>query len=351
MKSAIFKAPREFEIVDRELPVPGRGQVLVKIMASGICGSDMAPYVGKELDRRQPGIVMGHEASGIVESTGEGVVAWKKGDRVAINPQIYCETCRNCRTGNSNLCDNMLLIGSSKRKFLDGAMCQFLCLSEKQLLELPGNVGFNEGSMLDPIGNAIRVVRNGEVGIGDTVLVIGCGAIGLLVVQTARIAGAATVIAVDRVQFKLDLAAKLGADKCVDSSDPAAAEAAIMKFTKGQGADVVINAAGFAETYELAVRTCRKRGTIVALGYVGTHISFPITDMIFKEIRCVGSTGFSQENTMVLEYLSKDMIKVDDIITDTLPLESIKSGFDRLLEPGSRAIKVIINPNPDEAGA
>jgi L-iditol 2-dehydrogenase len=205
--------------------------------------------------------------------------------------------------------------------------------------------------MLDPIGNAIRVVRNGEVGIGDTVLVIGCGAIGLLVVQTARIAGAATVIAVDRVQFKLDLAAKLGADKCVDSSDPAAAEAAIMKFTKGQGADVVINAAGFAETYELAVRTCRKRGTIVALGYVGTHISFPITDMIFKEIRCVGSTGFSQENTMVLEYLSKDMIKVDDIITDTLPLESIKSGFDRLLEPGSRAIKVIINPNPDEAGA
>jgi L-iditol 2-dehydrogenase len=351
MKCAIFTAPREFEIVDRAMPVPGRGQVLVKVMASGICGSDMAPYVGKELERRQPGIVMGHEASGIVESAGEGVEAWKKGDRVAINPQIYCEHCRNCRTGNSNLCDNMLLIGSSKRKFLDGAMCEYICLSEKQLLSLPDNVGFNAGSMLDPIGNAIRVVRNGEVGIGDTVLVIGCGAIGLLVVQTARIAGASTVIAVDRVPFKLELAASLGADACVDSTDQAAAEASIMELTKGQGADVVINAAGFAETYELAVRTCRKRGTIVALGYVGTHISFPITDMIFKEIRCVGSTGFSLENRMVLEYLSKGLIKVDSIITDTLPLGEIKSGFDRLLDPGKRSIKVIINPNPPEQGA
>ncbi len=344
MKSAIFKAPREFEIVERDKPVPGRGQVLVRIMASGICGSDMAPYAGKELERREPGIVMGHEASGIVDAVGDGVTLWKKGERVAVNPQIYCGYCPNCRTGNMNLCDNMLLIGSSKRKFLDGAMCEYLCLSEKQLLALPDNVGYDAGSMLDPIGNAIRVVRNGGVGIGDSVLVIGCGAIGLIVVQTARIAGASKVIAVDRVGFKLDIAAKLGADDCVDSTDPAAAETAIMALTGGRGVDVVINAAGFAETYELAVRTCKKRGAIVALGYVGTHINFPLTELIFKEIRCLGSTGFSDESVMVLDCLSRGLINVEDIITDTLPLESIGSGFERLLDPEKRAIKVIIHP-------
>lgn len=345
MKCAIFKGPYEFEIVEREIPRPGSGQVLVKIMASGICGSDIHPYIGKDIERRQPGIIMGHEAAGMIEAVGEDITVWKKGDRVAINPQIYCEKCIQCRSGASNLCDNMLLIGSSKRKFLDGAMCQYLCISEKQLLLLPDDVGYNEGSMVDPIGNALRVVRRGGVGIGDTVVVIGCGAIGLIIIQTARIAGASRVIAVDRVKHKLDIAKEIGADICIDSTDAAAAEAEIKSLTNGNGADVVINAAGHPETYDLAVKTCKKRGAVVALGYIGTHINFPLTELIFKEIRCIGSTGFAEESMMVPEYLSNGMIKVDKIITDRLPIEDIKKGFDKLLDPKGNAIKVIINPN------
>ena len=345
MKCAIFKAPYEFEIAEREIPTPGNEEVLVKIMASGICGSDMEPYVGKDMERRLPGIIMGHEASGIVEAVGEKVTSWKKGDRVSINPQIYCEKCSYCKTGASNLCDHLLLIGSSKRKFLDGAMCQFLCISEKQLLKLPDSVGYDEGSMLDPVGNALRVVRRGGVSVGDTVVVVGCGAIGLIIVQTARLAGASRVIAIDKVEYKLELAKELGADVCINSSDMMAAEAEIKSLTNGDGADVVINAAGFPVTYELAVKSCKKRGVVVALGYLGTHINFPLTDLIFKEIRLIGSTGFSEESEMVLAYLAKGLIKLDKIMTDKFPLEEIKKGFDKLLDNKEKAIKVIIHPN------
>lgn len=345
MKCAIFKGPYEFEIVERNIPRPEVGHVLIKIMASGICGSDLRPYAGEDIERRQPGIIMGHEAAGVVEEVGQSVTAWKKGDRAAINPQIYCGKCTYCNTGAYNLCSNMLLIGSSKRKFLDGAMCQYLCISEKQLLPLPDNVGYNEGSMLDPIGNAFRVVRCGGVSVGDTVAVMGCGTIGLITLQTARLAGAAKVIAVSRSGYKLGLAREMGADVCINSRVEADAEAQIKELTNGLGADVIIDAAGFPETYGLAVKSCKKRGTIVALGYIGTHISFPLTELIFKEIRCIGSTGFAEESGMALGYLSKGMIKVDKIITDTFPIEDIKKGFDKLTDPKENAIKVIINPN------
>ncbi|RCX08671.1 L-iditol 2-dehydrogenase [Anaerobacterium chartisolvens] len=345
MKCAVFKEPYNFEIVNRDIPLAGKGQVLVKIMAAGICGSDISPYTGRDIQRRQPGIIMGHEAAGIVESVGEGVTAWKKGDRVAVNPQIYCEKCIYCRTGAYNLCDNMFLIGSSKRVFLDGAMCQYLCISDKQLLSLPGNVGYNEGAMLDPAGNAFRVVRCGGVGVGDTVAVMGCGAIGLIAIQTARIAGAGKVIAVSRSDRKLGIAGEVGADVCINSGDAASAERRIKSLTNGKGADVIIDAAGFADTYALAVKSCKKGGAVVALGYGSTHINFPLTELIFKEIRLIGSTGFAAEGEMVLEYLSKGLIKLDKIITGRFPLEDIKKGFDKLIEPGGSEIKVIINPN------
>lgn len=345
MKCAVFRRPYEFEIVDREIPRPSRGEVLIKIMASGICGSDLGPYTGEDIERRQPGIIMGHEAAGIVETVGDGAVLWKKGDRVAVNPQIYCGNCIYCMTGASNLCDHMLLIGSSKRKFLDGAMCQYLCISEKQLLALPDNVGYNEGSMIDPVGNALRIVRQGNVCEGDTVVVIGCGAIGLVVLQTARIAGASRVIAVDRRDYKLEIAEGIGADDCIRFANTVDADVQIKALTNGRGADVVIDAAGSPATYDLAIRVCKKRGTVAALGYTGTHILFPLTEMIFKEIRCIGSTGFAQESEAALEYLSKGRIRLNDIITDLLPLEDIKKGFDKLHNREGRVVKVIIHPN------
>jgi L-iditol 2-dehydrogenase len=342
MKAAVFTKPFNFEIVDMEKPIPQKGEVLLKVMSVGICGSDMGPFNGKDMDRRQPGIIMGHEATGRVEALGEGASLWKIGDRVAINPQIYCGRCFYCQTGAKNLCDNMLLIGSSKRKFLHGAMCEYICLSENQLLKLPDNVSFDEGALLDPVGNAIRVVRRGKVGIGDNVVVIGCGAIGLMILQTAGIAGAANVIAVNRFKKKKEIALDLGANYYVSSDDEEKALQEINNITKGKGADVVIDAAGFPSTYNFAVNCCKKGGRIVALGYNGTHLEFPLTNLIFKEIQLIGSTGFSEESSMVLDYISNGKIKLGKIITGKFALEDTQKAFEAV--NNGNGIKVIINP-------
>lgn len=342
MKAAIFEKPYKFNIVDIEIPLPRKNEVLVKVMSVGICGSDMGPYTGKDMERRQPGIIMGHEAAGIVEALGEDVTLWKAGDRVAINPQIYCENCLFCKIGANNLCDNMLLIGSSKRKFLNGAMCEYICISEKQLLKLPESVSFDEGALLDPLGNAIRVVRKGNVGIGDNVVVIGCGTIGLMILQIARLAGAAKVVAVSRSKTKEKLALDIGANYYVSLDNKEKALEEINTITNGKGPDVVIDAAGFSNTYDFAVSCCKKGGKIVALGYNGTNLDFPITKLIFKEIQLLGSTGFAEESSMVFDYISNGKIKLDKIITNKFPLEQTQKAFEAV-HNGSE-IKVIINP-------
>ncbi len=347
MLCAIFKGPYDFAIEERPLPVPAPGQAVVRIMAAGICGSDLPPYQGRDMVRRQPGIIMGHEAAGVVCAVGANVPDWRAGDRVAINPQIYCGTCPNCLSGRRNLCDRMLLIGSSKRKFLDGAMCQYMAISARQLVRLPAAVSYSAGALLDPAGNAFRVVRRAGVGLGQTVAVIGCGAIGLMVIQAARLSGARRVIAVNRSPERLPRAASLGADPVLCSGGERDAAADILAVTDGQGADVVIDAAGSAKTYELAVRSCRKQGTVIALGYTDPSIAFPMTDLIFKEIRLLGCTGFADEQPLVLDYLAQGLLRSEPVLTHHFPLTAVKKAFDCLLDPSSGAIKVMLHPHPE----
>lgn len=193
------------------------------------------------------------------------------------------------------------------------------------------------------MGNAIRAVRNGNVGMGDNVVIIGCGTIGLMMLQTAGIAGAENIIAVSRSDRKMALALELGANYFVDSGKKEKAVAEIYALTKGRGADVVIDAAGFADTYDLAVGCCRKGGKVIALGYNGTSLEFPITNLIFKEIQLIGTTGFAEEGFMALEYLSKGKIKADKIITGRFPLEKTQDAFEAVYSCDE--IKVIIKPN------
>jgi len=350
MLCAIFKGPREFAIADRPMPVPKPDEAVVRIMAAGICGSDLPPYQGRDMVRRQPGIIMGHEAAGIIAAVGPAAAGWKVGDRVAINPQIYCGTCPNCLSGRRNLCDRMLLIGSSKRTFLDGAMCQYMAISARQLVLLPDTVSYAAGSLLDPAGNACHVVRRSGLGIGQTAVVIGCGAIGLLIIQAARLSGASRIIAVNRSPERLPKAASLGANPVFSSAGGRDVAADILDATGGQGADVVIDAAGSAGTYELAVRTCRKGGTVVALGYTDPAILFPMTELIFKEIRLVGCTGFADEQPLVMDLLASGQLDPEPILTHHFPLTAVQTAFDTLLDPGSGAVKVILHPNPDLEG-
>lgn len=343
MKAAVFRGPFKFELCERERPVPKEGEVLVRIRAVGICGSDLHPYKGNGVDRREPGIIMGHEAAGDVEAIGEGVTRWKRGDRVAINPQINCGECSMCKKGFPHLCDRSLLIGSSMRGFLDGAMCEYITISEKQLYILPDEVSYDYGTFLDPLGNAIHLINRAGVKLGDQVVIIGTGTIGLLAVQTAKLAGAVKVIAVDLSDYKLERAKQVGADVCLNSKDPKFIEK-VMIETNGIGPDVVVEAVGISTTYNLALQICRKRGVVIALGFTKPEIELNIQQIVYKELHVLGSTGYADECGTTLEYLRKNLVDIESVITHRFPLERVKEGFDELCRPDSNAIKVILNP-------
>lgn len=343
MKAAVFTGPYNFEITERQNPVPGKNEVLIRIRAVGICGSDLHPYMGDGIDRREPGIIMGHEAAGDVVEVGENVTKWKPGDRVAINPQINCEECVQCKKGLPHLCDHSLLIGSSMRGFLDGAMCEYLVMHEKQLYHLPDEVSYDYGTFLDPLGNAIHLINRGGVKLGDKVVVMGVGTIGLLAVQTAKLAGAVKVIAVDLSEYKLGIAKELGADVCLKSDSPDFMDR-IKEETDGIGPDVVVEAVGISVTYNLALNMCRKRGTVIALGFTKPQLDLAIQQIIYKELNVLGSTGYADECGTTLEYMRKNMVNLEKVITHRLPLEKVKQGFDLLCEKDSKAIKVILNP-------
>ena len=283
---------------------------------------------------------MGHEAAGDVAEIGGKVTRWKPGDRVAINPQINCETCVMCRKGLPHLCDHPLLIGSSMR---DGAMCEDLIMHEKQLYHLPDEVSYDYGTFLDPLGNAIHLINRGGVKLGDKVVIIGVGTIGLLAVQTAKLAGAVKVIAVDLSDYKLGIAAEVGAACCLRSDDPDFLEK-IKQETDGIGPDVVVEAVGISATYNLALQMCRKRGTVVALGFTRPELELAIQQIVYKELHVFGSTGYADECGTTLEYLRSNMVDIEKVITHRLPLEKVKEGFDLLCRQDSRAIKVILNP-------
>lgn len=343
MKAAIFTEPYQFKICEREIPSPGPEEVLIRIRAVGICGSDIHPYMGDGIDRREPGIIMGHEAAGDVAAVGERVTKWKPGDRVAINPQINDETCPMCKKGMPHLCDHSLLIGSSMRGFLDGAMCEYLVMPEKQLYHLPDEVSYDYGTFLDPLGNAIHLVNRGGVKLGDKVVIIGAGTIGLLAVQTARLAGAVKVIAVDLSDYKLGIAKEMGADLCLKSDDPEFLDK-IKAETGDIGPDVVVEAVGIGATYNLALHMCKKRGTVVALGFTKPELNLAVQQIIYKELTVVGSTGYADECETTLEYLRRGLVDIEKVITHRLPLEKVKEGFDLLCDKHSGAIKVILNP-------
>jgi L-iditol 2-dehydrogenase len=343
MKCAIFTEPYKFEIQERKMPEPKQGEVLIAIKAVGICGSDIHPYMGDGIERRQPGIIMGHEASGIVAGVGEGVTRWKTGDRVIINPQIRCNDCEMCRVGNYNLCDNMLLIGSSMRKFLDGAMCEYIVMGQDQLYTLPDNVSFDYGTLLDPLGNAIHLINRAGVKLGDTVVVIGAGTIGLLTVQTARLAGASKVIVLDVAEGKLELAKEVGADYALNSTAPDIVEQ-IKSLTNGMGADVVIEAVGIGVTYNLAMKLVKKRGTVIALGFAQAEIKFALSPLVYNEVNFIGSTGYATECETTIDYLASGRLKIDKIITHTFPLNQINEAFQTLCDKQANAIKVILHP-------
>jgi len=219
MKALVLEEYNRFEYREVDKPEIGPGEVLIAVEACGICGSDVHGMDGSS-GRRQPPIIMGHEAAGIIAGVGENVEAWKPGQRVTFDSTIYCGSCWHCRRGQVNLCDNRRVLGVSCDEYRqDGAFAEYVAVPDHILYALPDAVSFAQAAMVEALSIALHAVRRTPVELNDSALVVGAGNIGLLVIQVLKAFGCSPVIAADIDEGKLQWARKFGADVCVNSKD------------------------------------------------------------------------------------------------------------------------------------
>jgi L-iditol 2-dehydrogenase len=343
MKSLLLSAYNHLEIVDLPAPKPGPGEVLIRVAACGICGSDVHGYDGSS-GRRIPPIVMGHEAAGTVAALGAGVAGYSVGDRVTFDSTVYCGQCAFCQRGDINLCDNREVIGVScgdYRRY--GAFAEYVVVPQRILYHLPGNLSFAEAAMLEAASVALHAVRVSQVKGGETALVIGAGMIGLLTLQAAKALGCARVLIADVDASRLSLAKSIGADEILHASGADLA-AQVLKLTQGRGVDLAYEAVGRSETVNVAIDCTQKGGTVTLIGNIQPEVTLPLQKVVTRQLRLQGSCASAGEYPQAIELIAGGELEVDPLITAIAPLEEGPRWFARLHAREPNLMKVILTP-------
>lgn len=348
MKALLLSKYENLEVKELPTPDPGPGEVLVRVAACGICGSDVHGYDGSS-GRRIPPIVMGHEAAGVVASVGAGVTRYRPGERVTFDSTVYCGECAFCRRGQVNLCDRRQVIGVSCGDYRRaGAFAEYVTVPERILYPLPDGLSFSDAAMLEAASVAIHAVHVAEVRSGETALVIGAGMIGLLILQAARAAGCARIFVVDVDATRLALARSLGADSVVDGAGETVISR-IAELTSGNGVDVVLEAVGRQETVATAIDCVCKGGTVALVGNIAPQVTIPLQKVVTRQIRLQGSCASAGEYPQAMEWMAQGKINVAPLITAVAPLEEGALWFARLHAREPNLMKVILDPRKGSA--
>lgn len=347
MKALVLDEYKKLNLRDVPQPVPGPGEVLVRVAACGICGSDVHGYDGSS-GRRIPPIVMGHEAAGTVAAAGEGVTGFAPGDRVTFDSTIFCGQCPFCARGAINLCDRRTVLGVSCGEYRRaGAFADFVTVPERIVHRLPASMSFAEAAMLEPTAVALHAVRVSGMEPDASALVLGAGMIGLLTLQAARAAGAARVLIADIDTTRLDLARSLGADETLHLSGDELAQAVTSK-TNG-GVDVAFEAVGRQETIDAAISTVRKGGTLTLIGNIAPRVTIPLQVVVSRELRLQGTAASAGEYPQAIARIERGEIQVKPLITAIAPLEEGPRWFERLYTHEPNLMKIVLSPSPEAA--
>jgi L-iditol 2-dehydrogenase len=341
MKSLLLKEYLQLEVADLPQPEPGPSEVLIRVAACGICGSDVHGYDGAS-GRRIPPIVMGHEAAGVIAATGIAVTNFKVGDRVTFDSTVYCGECTFCLRGEANLCDNRQVIGVSCGDYRRaGAFAEYIAIPERILYRLPDAMSFPEAAMLEAVSVALHAVHLSGSLKGQTALVVGAGMIGLLTMQAAKAAGAARVMIADIDETRLNLARTLGVDEALCSSR-AELTHEILQRTHGLGVDVVLEAVGRNETIATSIDCVRKGGTVTLIGNITPEVSLPLQKVVSRQIRLQGSAASAGEYPEAMDFVANGKIQVRPLITAVAPLEDGPRWFERLYAHEPNLMKIVL---------
>jgi L-iditol 2-dehydrogenase len=343
LKALIYTKPYSFEYSDFPDPATGDDDVLIRVRACGICGSDVHGFTGKT-GRRIPPLIMGHEAAGIVEGFGKNVRGFEKGDRVCFDSTVYCNKCEACRAGLFNRCDKRQVLGVSVPEFRrHGAFAEYVAVPWWIVAKIPDELSFVHAALLEPASIGAHAANRAPISKNDTVAVIGAGTIGLFILQAARLRGSAKVIAVDINEFRLEIAKKLGADKLINPLQSDLSKA-ILQETGGKGANVTFEAVGYAKTFADAVSITRMGGHVVAVGNLEKKAEIDLQQLVAKEHTFAGSYASSGEFRDCIRLVASGKINVKPLISDVVPLKEGPAAFERLLKAEENLLKIVLEP-------
>lgn len=324
----------ELYLKKEEIPQPGEHEVLIQIKANGICGSDVHFFHEGRLgnfvvDRPY---VPGHEASGVVIKNGANAKRFQEGARVVIEPGIPCGHCRMCKEGRYNLCPDVVFLSAPP---IDGTFCDYVCVNENFLFEMPENLSFEAAALAEPAAVAVHAVQRAQFRLGDTAVVLGAGPIGLFVAQAFKAAGGGKVICVDMIDSRLEKALKVGADEVIN---PATYQGKMENL-----AEVVFETAGNKVTTAQLFSIAKTGGCAVQVGWPnGNVVEMNIADMIDKELTYRSVNRYANAFGAAITWLANGQIRTEEMMTHYFDLEHAKEAFEWALNHPHETVKVIV---------
>ncbi|HWQ15012.1 MAG TPA: galactitol-1-phosphate 5-dehydrogenase [Roseiflexaceae bacterium] len=338
MRALVYEGPWHMPLREVAAPEPGPDDVVVRVQAVGVCGSDVHGFTGST-GRRTPGIVMGHEFAGTVAAVGAEVSDYRPGDRVIVQPLVVCGACAMCRAGRPNVCQRRTMIGMTYH----GAYAELVRVPQRQLYRMPAGLSWEHGALAEPLAVALHAVNQTPLNLMETVAIVGAGPIGLLALLATRLKGAGTVIITDRSAHRLELARRLGADLAINVAEQDAA-AAVRAATGGLGAHAAIEAVGITPTVQQALAVTRIGGHVTWIGNSAPEVTVPMQQVVTQEITIRGVYGFNEEFGQAIDALATGRINAAPLIEQVAPLEDGPRLVHDLARGTLEAAKVVLRP-------
>ncbi len=334
-------SPMQTDFLERQVLEPKPGQVVVKIAASAICGSDLHIFKGKHPSAPLP-VTIGHEFSGDVAAVGEDVHNVKVGDRITVEPCIVCGVCNACRRGEYGYCENI----SFTYRNGDGAMADYVTVEAPYVYKLPDSLSYEAGALIEPLSVAVHAVRRADIKLGETVLVIGAGAIGILIAALCNKSGASEVVVVDFSDNRLELAKEMGATSSINPKIQNFDDE-VTRITNGRGFDKTFECVGLEATLLQAMMSLKKNGLATIVGiFENPNITIPATRFITHEIKIQGAQGYCWDFPIAIKFAKE--LNLEKLITHEFPLDRLQKALETCFDRTAGAVKVILKPNSQE---
>jgi L-iditol 2-dehydrogenase len=339
MKALVFTGTAQLEVQDWEIPVPADDEVQIAVKACSICGSDLGAY-RHATERFQPPLVLGHEFSGVISALGRNVKQFKTGQRVTVNPILYCGTCYYCKRGDTNLCDNRRSIGTAIGGVrTHGGMQEYMTVRASAVIPLRDELSFADGAMLEPSGVCLACAKCGHQPDEESVVVLGAGPIGLLIVKFLKSLRLKKIIVSDVMAPRLAKAAECGATHTLNARE-CDVNTRVKEISGGRGADRVIIAAGVGPAIKQSFELVRNGGTVGLVALIHDKVEFDPMQLVGRGVKFLGTYMFTHEMGEAMNLIADGKLTVKDLVTSTFPLARGKEAFDVLLNPANSEIKV-----------